>query len=115
MQVKGAKLHRCFLVEDLDFVECELKGNILLCDIFDCEVESSSLITCNIFGRSVIRGSKVENCYTSRNVEVDDCYVFGQNTVFSGQMKDGIFRQGRATKHAKFDGTEVIEIEKIKQ
>jgi hypothetical protein len=41
--------------------------------------------------------------------------VFGQNTVFSGQMKDGIFRQGRATKHAKFDGTEVIEIEKIKQ
>jgi hypothetical protein len=115
MQVKGAKLHRCFLIEDLDFVECELKGNILSCDIFDCEVESSSLITCNIFGRSVIKGSKVENCYTSRNVEVDECYVFGQNTVFSGQMKDGIFRQGRATKHAKFDGTEVIEIEKIKQ
>ncbi len=114
MQVKGAVLHKCFLVKDLDFVECELKGNIQSCDLFDCEVEGSSLVACNVFGRGVIKGSKVENCYVSRNVEVDDCYVFGQNGVFSGQMKGGIFRTGRATKHAKFEDTEVVEIEKIK-
>lgn len=114
MQVKGAKLDKCFLVQGLDFVECELQGNIIECDLFGCTVKSSSLIKCNLFGMTEVAGCKVENCYTSRNVELDDCYVFGMNTVFSGHMKGGIFRQGRATKHAQFDGTEVIEIEKIK-
>ena len=114
MQVKGAKLDKCFSLYGFDMVECELKGNITDCDLFDCDVRDSSLSKCNLFGASTVAGCKVENCYTSRNVELDDCYVFGQNSVFSGQMKGGIFRQGRATKHAKFDGTEVIEIEKIK-
>lgn len=114
MQVKGAKLDKCFMIQGFDMVECELQGNIIECDLFDCEIKNSSLIKCNLFGHSTVAGCKVENSYTSRNVVVDDCYVFGQNGVFSGQMKGGIFRQGRATKHAKFDGTEVIEIEKIK-
>ena len=44
-----------------------------------------------------------------------DSYVFGKRGVFSGEMEGGIFRQGRATKLARFgDTTEVIEIEKIK-
>jgi len=33
--------------------------------------------------------------------------------VFSGQMEGGIFRKGRATDMAKFEDTEIIEIEKI--
>ena len=114
MQVKGAKLDRCFLVQGLDFVECELAGNIIECDLFQCQVKSSSLIRCNLFGMTEAEGCKVESCYTSRNVTLKDCYVYGQNSVFSGEMEGGIFRQGRATKHARFNDAEVIEVEKIK-
>jgi uncharacterized protein YjbI with pentapeptide repeats len=114
MQVKGAKLDKCFLVQGLDFVECELQGNIIECDLFQCNVKSSSLIRCNLFGMTEAEGCKVESCYTSRNVTLKNCYVYGQNSVFSGEMEGGIFRQGRATKHARFNDAEVIEVEKIK-
>ena len=43
-----------------------------------------------------------------------DSYVFGMlRGVFSGEMDGGIFRKGRATDLAKFENTEIIEIEKI--
>ena len=48
-----------------------------------------------------------------KNVMCKDSYVFGVRGVFSGEMEGGIFRKGRATKMAKFENTEIIEIEKI--
>tara|TARA_R110001599_G_scaffold75912_1_gene207902 strand:- start:4264 stop:5559 length:1296 start_codon:yes stop_codon:yes gene_type:complete len=114
IQVKNAKLNPCFLVQNIDLVECEIQGNIIECDLFQCNLINSSLIRCNLFGMTEANDSKIESCYTSRNVELKNCYVYGIKTVFSGEMKGGIFRKGRATKHAQFDKTEVIEIEKIK-
>jgi hypothetical protein len=68
----------------------------------------------NLFGSTVCNESKIEDSYVSKNVEANNCYVFGKKGVFSGRMNGGIFRQGRSTKFAKFsDKTEVIEIEKI--
>jgi hypothetical protein len=114
IQIKDADLKRCFEISGVDIVNCKVKGNIKQCDIFNSEINDASLFESNVFGGTVCKGCKIEDSYVSRNVEVDDCYVFGKKGVFSGDMKGGIFRQGRATKFASFsDDTEIIEIEKI--
>lgn len=115
IQIKDAELKRCFEINDVDIVDCVIKGNIKGCDIFSSELLDSSIFECNLFGGTECKGCKIEESYVSRNVTADDCYVFGNRGVFSGEMEGGIFRQGRATKFARFsDTTEVIEIEKIK-
>ena len=68
---------------------------------------------CNLFGATDIVDSKIEDSYVSKNVAVKDSYVFGERGVFSGEMDGGIFRKGRATDFARFENTEIIEIEKI--
>jgi len=114
MQIKDADLKRCFEITGVDIVECKVKGNIKGCDIFDSEIHDASLFESNVFGGSTVTGCKVEDSYVSRNVIVDNCYVFGHRGVFSGEMVGGIFRQGRATKFASFsESTEIIEVEKI--
>ena len=114
IQIKDADLPKCFLLESVDIVDCKISGNVTKCDIFNSDLKSSSLFECNLFGSTKVDGSKLEDCYVSRNVTVNDSYVFGDRGVFSGSMKGGIFRKGRATKHADLnDKVEIIEIEKI--
>jgi hypothetical protein len=115
IQIKDAKLMRCFEINGIDIVDSVIQGNIVNCDIFSCDLKNSSVFESNLFGATVAEGSKIEESYVSRNVICEDSYVFGKRGVFSGEMVGGIFRQGRATKLARFgDNTEVIEIEKIK-
>jgi len=45
---------------------------------------------------------------------LDDCYVYGKNSLMNGTMKGGIFREGRITNLSKFEGTEKVEYEKLK-
>jgi len=115
IQIKDAKLMRCFEINGIDIVDSIIQGNIVNCDIFSCDLKNSSIFESNLFGATVAEDSKIEESYVSRNVICEDSYVFGKRGVFSGEMVGGIFRQGRATKLARFgDNTEVIEIEKIK-
>ena len=115
MQLKDAELMRCFEIEGMDIVDCKIQGNVLNCDLFSCDIINTSVFQSNIFGASDVVESKIEDSYVSRNVVVQDSYVFGKRGVFSGEMEGGIFRQGRATKMARFGkDTEIIEIQKIK-
>jgi hypothetical protein len=115
MQIKDAKLMRCFEISGVDIVDSVIQGNIVNCDIFGCDLKNASVFESNLFGATIVEDCKIEESYVSRNVICQDSYVFGKRGVFSGEMIGGIFRQGRATKLARFgDKTEVIEIEKIK-
>ena len=113
MQLKNAELMRCFEVKGIDIVDCKIQGNILNCDIFSSELVNSSLFESNLFGATDAADCKIEDSYVSKNVICKDSYVFGPKGVFSGEMEGGIFRKGRATKMARFENTEIIEIEKI--
>ncbi len=113
MQLKNAELMRCFEVKGIDIVDCKIQGNILNCDIFSSELINSSLFESNLFGATDAADCKIEDSYVSKNVICKDSYVFGPRGVFSGEMEGGIFRKGRATKMARFENTEIIEIEKI--
>jgi hypothetical protein len=113
IQIKDATLTQCFEISGVDIFQCKVKGNIKQCDIFHSEIVDSTIFESNVFGMSECKDSKIEDSYISRNVEVNNCYVFGPKGVFSGDMKGGIFRQGRSTKFATFsDDTEIVEIEK---
>ena len=90
-----------------------IQGNILNCDIFSSELVNSSLFESNLFGATDAADCKIEDSYVSKNVMCKDSYVFGTKGVFSGEMDGGIFRKGRATKMARFENAEIIEIEKI--
>ena len=115
LQLKDADLMRCFEIEGMDLVDCKIQGNVLNCDLFSCELINASIFYSNLFGATDVKESKVEDSYVSRNVICQNSYVYGKRGVFSGEMEGGIFRQGKATKFAKFgNDTEVIEIEKIK-
>jgi hypothetical protein len=104
---------KCFEISGIDIVDCKIQGNVIGCDIFSTELINSSMFECNLFGATDTIDSKIEDSYVSRHVAVKDSYVFGPRGVFSGDMEGGIFRKGRATEFAKFENTEIIEIEKI--
>jgi hypothetical protein len=115
IQIKDADLKRCFEISGFDIFQCTIKGNIKNCDIFDSEINDATIIESNLFGGTTCKDCKIENSYVSRNVNVDNSFIFGMNGVFSGDMEGGVFRQGRATKFANIsNSTKVIEIEKIK-
>lgn len=115
IQIKDAVLSNCFEISGVDIFECKVRGNIKNCDIFGSEIIDSNVFESNMFAMTSCKDSKIQDCYVSRNVEVDNCYVFGMKGVFSGDMNGGVFREGRATKFASFsDETEIVQIEKIK-
>jgi len=113
IQLKNAELMQCFEIRGIDIVDCKIQGNILNCDIFSSELVNSSLFESNLFGATDAADCKIEDSYVSKNVMCKDSYVFGTKGVFSGEMDGGIFRKGRATKMARFENAEIIEIEKI--
>tara|TARA_R110001599_G_scaffold283214_1_gene485090 strand:+ start:1116 stop:2408 length:1293 start_codon:yes stop_codon:yes gene_type:complete len=113
LQVKDAELMRCYELAGIDIVDSKIQGNLIKCDIFNCELINTSMTECNLFGASDALDCKIEDSYVSKNVMCKDSYVFGMRGVFSGEMDGGIFRKGRATKLARFENTEIIEIEKI--
>ena len=113
MQIKNAELMRCFEISGVDIVDSKIQGNIIRCDLFTCELVNSSMTECNLFGASDATDCKIEDSYVSRNVMCKDSYIYGMRGVFSGEMEGGIFRKGRATKLARFENAEIIELEKI--
>ena len=100
IQIKDAKLMRCFEISGVDIVDSVIQGNIVKCDIFGCDLKNASVFESNLFGTTVVEECKIEESYVSRNVICEDSYVFGKRGVFSGEMVGGIFRQGRATELA---------------
>jgi len=114
IQIKDTELLRCFELEGVDIFDSKLSGNISDCDIFNCEIEDSYIEKCNLFGSSTVKNSKLKNCYVNKNVVCSDSYVFGKMSVFSGEMENGVFKEGRITKFARFDdNTDVNNVEKI--
>tara|TARA_R110001592_G_scaffold120545_3_gene325012 strand:- start:89728 stop:91017 length:1290 start_codon:yes stop_codon:yes gene_type:complete len=113
IQIKDAKLLKCFELKGFDIVESEIQGNISNCDLFNCKLKNSDLNECNLFNQTETESCVINNSYLSRNTFLKDSFVEGPLTIFSGEMKGGIFKEGKTTKFARFDNTEVVKIQKI--
>lgn len=114
LQLKDADLTKSYKIENMDLMDCKIRGVVRGCDIFKSEITDAEIYECNLFNLTSAKDSKLENCYTNNSCILNNCYVFGKNTLMNGSMVGGIFREGRITNLSHFDGTEKVEFEKIK-
>ena len=114
VQVKDGVLKGAHELEHYEFVDCNIAGEVRYSDLYRCNINNSDLELCNLYQSSAVKGSKLKSCYMHETTNLEDCYVFGTDTMFNGSMKDGIFREGRyKASKAKFDGTEIVQSTKI--
>ena len=90
LQIKDVDLVKCYHLEGIDIVECDIRNcNIKKCDIYDCEVEDSFINDCNLFGYCDCVQSKFKNCFISNNIKLDNSSVFGALGKFAGIINSG--------------------------
>lgn len=115
LQLKDSDLTSAFKIEDIDLIECEIKGIITNCDIFKCKLSDSEVYNSNLFNDTVANNCKIVDSYVNRTAKLIDCYVDGKNSIMNGSMEGGIFRKGKITNLSRFDkDVERIEYDKIK-
>ena len=114
VQVKDGVFKGAHDLEHYEFVDCNFAGEVKHSDLYRCNLNNSDLENCNLYQSTALKGSKVKSCYTHQSCHLDDCYVFGTDSMFNGSMKNGIFREGTySASKAKFDGTEIVQSTKI--
>ena len=114
VQVKDGKFPTVYFLENFEFIDCELAGNLTNCSFYNCNVSGSAVMWGSLYRGTKIKDSKVESSYTHGSCELTNCYVAGRDTMFKGKMIGGIFREGFITNDTRFDGTEVVVSKKIK-
>jgi hypothetical protein len=90
LQIKDVDLVKCYHLEGIDIVECDIRNcNVKKCDIYDCEIEDSFINDCNLFGYSDCIESKFKDSFISNNIKLDNCIVFGALGKFAGTINSG--------------------------
>lgn len=90
LQIKDVDLSKCYHLEGIDIVECDIKNcNIKKCDIYDCNIEDSFINDCNLFGYCDCKESKFKDCFISNNIKLVKSIVFGALGKFAGIMDSG--------------------------
>jgi hypothetical protein len=115
IQIKDSFMKMCFELEVYEFVNCKIRGSVYSSDFYGCDIEGSDIQKCAIFQGTNVKESKVQSCYVSESSYLENCYVFGIDTYFEGQMQGGIYREGRYTHKASFVDTEIVQSKKIEK
>lgn len=90
LQIKDVDLVKCYHLEGIDIVECDIRNcNVRKCDIYDCEIEDSFINDCNLFGYCDCVESKFKNCFISNNIKLVNSHVFGTLGKFAGNIDSG--------------------------
>lgn len=93
LQIKDVDLVKCYHLEGIDIVECDIRNcNVKKCDIYDCEIEDSFINDCNLFGYCDCNESKFKNCFISNNINLVNCIVFGSLGKFAGTISSGYIK-----------------------
>lgn len=115
LQIKKADLRDSYKIENVDIVECKVRGVITNCDIFESEIEDAEVYNSNLFASTVAKNSKIMECYTNQSSTLINCYVDGKDSIMNGRMEGGILRNGKITNLSSFDkNVEKVEYEKIR-
>lgn len=114
IQVKDAKFNPCYKVENVDLIECRIKGNVDNCNIFSCEITDSNVESSNVIGSTNIYYSKVKDCYLTRDTTCENSYIYGVNSITIGEVVGGVFRSGNITSETILSPTtEVVQYKRI--
>ena len=114
-QIKDGKFPTVYQLEDFEFIDCEIAGNVTNSSFYGCEITGSAIMYGSLYKGTKVKESKVESSYTHGSCELINCYVAGRDTMFKGKMVGGIFREGFKTKDARFEDTEIVVSKKIRE
>lgn len=115
IQIKDGVFKTAYNLENYEFINCKIRGNITNASIYGGYVEGSMLARCNLYQGAEVKDSKVESCYVHGSVTATNCFIFGRDGIFRGKTVGGIFREGFLGKDARIDdATEVVVSKKIK-
>ena len=117
IELKDMKIDKVYELKNVDLINCEVRGNLENCNLFECLVDSSSLSACKMYQETIVKSSKLNNCYVSSGSTIKHSYIAtGKYTVILGKMVNCIFRSGSLTQQAKnrSEDTEYISYKIIK-
>jgi hypothetical protein len=107
-QLKDAYVPNASSIVDLELVDCKLRGNIVKCDLWHCDVKNSHMLDCKIKEGTVVAKSKIMNSRIYFAAEVDDCYIDNRDTPISGKVSKSIIRSGDITAEAELIDCELV-------
>lgn len=90
LQIKNLEVKKCYHFNGVDIVDSDLVNCTMRnCDIYDTNIDKSSIIKCNLFGYADCKECRISDSFVSRNIKLKDCNVFGQLGKMGGIMKGG--------------------------
>ena len=115
VQIKDGKFPTVYFLENFEFIDCEISGNVDNSSFYNCDISGSAIKWGSLYKGTKVKESKVESSYTHGSCELTNCYIAGRDTMFKGKMTGGIFREGFMTNSARFEDTEIVVSKKIKE
>ncbi|MCK9574586.1 MAG: hypothetical protein WC979_01635 [Candidatus Pacearchaeota archaeon] len=95
LQIKDADLQNveCF---DLELVHCTGYGIFTRCKFYNCEMDKTHFIECDVIKDNTLKGCKVENTNVQKSNLMQDCYVANDGIyIIDCKMEEGVFRKGK--------------------
>lgn len=90
LQLKNIEVRKCYHISGVDIVDSELTNcTIRDCDIYDTNIDKSSVVKCNLFGYADCKDSRFVDSFVSRNIKLKNCRVTGALGKMGGVMKGG--------------------------
>jgi ribosome-associated toxin RatA of RatAB toxin-antitoxin module len=109
-QVKDANLKRAILIENVEFFDCTLEGELSKCLFRNCIIKNSNLTECEIFSSNLIKFSKLIDCEYSGDLnEVSSSYLDNsENKVINAELRECLVNRGRMSPGSQIDKTTKI-------
>ena len=93
IQLKNIETKKCYHLNGVDIVDSELTNcTIRDCDVYDTNIEKSTIIKSNLFGYANCKDCKIKDSFVSRNIKLKDCRVSGNLGKMGGIMKGGMLK-----------------------
>lgn len=110
-QVKDATVKRAILVENVEFFDCTLEGEMQKCLFRNCIIKNSNLKECEIFASNLIKFSKLIECEYSGDLnEISSSYLDNsEGKAINAELRECLVNRGRMTPGSQIDkSTKII-------
>lgn len=107
-QLKDAYVPSASSIIGFELVDCKVRGNVVACDLWHCDIKNSHLLDCHIKHGTTVAKSKIMNSRIAHGSDVDACYVDNRDAPISGHLSNCIIRSGDITAEAELVDCELV-------
>lgn len=111
-QVKGAKFENNLMVEDAEFFDCKIEGELKNCLIESSIIRNSKLVDCIVHSNNLIKFSKLYECeYLGGANEIASSFLENSEKLpITADLRECLIYRGKLSLLATFDSsTKIIE------